>query len=1146
LVTARLPAQGASSYAKDVRPFLARYCLECHNAKSKKGGLDLETYKGLKAGSDNGPVLVPSNADESLLVVLAEGKKKPKMPPQKAQRHPRPEEVRVLRAWVAAGAKDDSGSFKVVIPDIKPRVAVNPSVAALAYHPEGRLLAVGGYGEALLIDPSTGAVIDRLPGQQRAVTALAFSRDGRRLAVASGTSGVTGEVRLYALKPEGPRGAMPEHVLAAHHDIIQDAVFSPDGKLLATCGYDRLLVLWDVASGKVVRTLKEHSDSVFGIAFSPDGKWLASGSADRAVKLWDVATGKLLYTLGEATDVVYAVAWSADGKHLAAGGIDRSIRVYEVAPAGVKLVESVFAHEGAVTRLQYGGPHGMLYSLGEDNIVKAWSRDRLVEAKVYAKQPATTLALAVRPIKPPQLAVGRFDGAVVLLDELSGQVLHQPLPIKPKTPQVSKLAPMAGQRGRPLRIVFEGKDLEGVTEVVAPYPGVTARLLPEKRSSTSLAAEITFPAATPPSNYQLALKSPGGQSASLAFAVDPFPQVLEIEPNDSPGTGQKITLPATVMGALERTGDIDFYRFEARAGQQLGVQVAITAGAKFEAALRLTDARGLVLADSTDGSLGYTFDKAGTYALGIRDREFRGGMGMDYRLHLGNLPVVTAVFPLGLERGSEADIQLEGVHLGTLMGSAKTVHVKAAADAAPGTRLPLPLGNKSVVVGEFPEVFAGTGSANRLPVPGTANGRIAQAGTADTWHFDAKKGQRLIVEVEARRLGSPLDSLIEILDAKGQPVPRAVLRCLAKTYVTFRDHDSAGPGIRIETWNDLATNDYLYGGTELMRIFALPRGPDDDCQFYRRAGQRLGFLGTTPTHHALGTPLYKVAIHPPGTPLTPNGFPTFTIYYANDDGGPGFGRDSRLVFDPPADGPYQVRIGDARGQGGKSYVYRLTVRPPRPSFNVSLSPKAPVVWKGGAIPVTVSADRIDDYEGPIAVRLDNLPPGFSAPATTIPGGENSTALALYADASAVNPTKAGPLKLVARATIDGREVVKEATGSTPTVKEPGDIVTTTEQSEVTVRPGGQVTLTAHVERRNGFAGRIPLEVLGLPHGVQVLDIGLNGILVTPDATTRTFVISCESWVQPQEHPFVVLARREGKNSEHAAKSLLLKVAVGGK
>src|SRR5207247_1214579 len=185
--------------------------------------------------------------------------------------------------------------------------------------------------------------------------------------------------------------------------------------------------------------------------------------------------------------------------------------------------------------------------------------------------------------------------------------------------------------------------------------------------------------------------------------------------------------------------------------------------------------------------------------------------------------------------------------------------------------------------------------------------------------------------------------------------------------------------------------------------------------------------------------------------------------------------------------------------------------------------------------------RRDGFEDEIALKLENLPPGFRAPATSIPAGETSTSFALYAEAGVTSPTKGRPLKLVARARIAGKDVVREATGRLPRVVPAGVLATTTEQAEVAVRPGGKGRLTVQIERRNGFKGRVPLDVRGLPHGVRVLDVGLNGILVIPGESMRTIEIYCEPWVKPTEHPFLVLARHEQKNTEHAARSVLLKV-----
>jgi WD40 repeat protein len=1142
-------AEKGASYSRQVRPLLVRYCVECHNGKKLKAGLDLETYESLLEGADSGPVLMAGKPDESKLVRLVEHKDEPYMPPKKS-RQPKASAVSVLRSWIAAGARNDTGKLKVRIPNIKPRGPVHPAVAAVAFRPDGKLLTAGGNKEVSFIDPATGDVLGKLTGQTGKVTGLAFSKDGKWLTVASGDPGTRGEVRVYGVPATGLPGGKPAHVLEGHKDSILDVVFSPDQKQLATCSYDRTVKLWDAKTGKEIRTLKDHSDAVYGLAYSPDGRLLASASADRAVKVWDAARGKRLYTLGEATDWVYAVSWSPDGRHLAGAGVDKSIRVWRVKETEGTLVKAVFAHEGPITRLVYSSDGKTIYSLGEDRTLKSWDAGRMVERKVYGRQPEAVLALAVRGDQK-QIALGRYDGTMLLLDEATGKVLSEPLPVKPKPPELHRIEPASGRAGVAIQVTFTGKYLDQVNEVAATAPGVKARLLSQGKSATSLRAEITFSGATPAGVHKIGLKSNLGLTVQLPFTLDLFPLLNEQEPNDSPTTGQKVTLPFSLSGSIGKPGDMDYFRFEAKEGQEIGVQVLTgPVGSRLEPILRLTDASGQLLAESGNGLLGFLCPRAGTYALGIRDREFRGGGGMHYRLHVGDIPIVTSVFPLGIQRGTEADIHLEGVHL----GKTRSIRVKAPASAVPGSRLPVPvtvegrtpLGNPTVVVGEFPEVIYLGNKASRTTVPGTANGRIARPEATQTWRFSARKGRRLVVEVNARRLGTPLDSYIEILDAKGRVEPWVTLRCTAKTYTTFRDHDSAGPGIRIESWSELAINDYLLVGSELLRIRELPKNPDDDCQFFSAGGRRLGYFGTTPTHHSMGTPMYKVSIHPPGTKFPPNGLPVVQLSYRNDDGGPGYGKDSRLFFDPPADGDYQVRIGDSRGEGGTAYAYRLTVRPPRPSYTVSFTPTAPAVWKGGAVPVTVSADRSDGFEGPINVLLENLPAGFTAPRTSIPAGENATTFALWADANAVSPTKGAPVKLVARAVIEGKETVREVLGGLPRVLEPGDLVTTTEKSEVTVNPGKQVRLLVKVDRKRGFKGRIPIEVRGLPHGVRVLDIGLNGILITERESSRTIVIYAEPWVKPQTHPFVVLSRSERKGTEHAARSVLLKVQGGAK
>jgi WD40 repeat protein len=1031
-----------------------------------------------------------------------------------------------------------------------PPVVAAPPVSAAAYHPQGKLVALGTHGEVRLFDPATGELAGVLPGQIGRVTALAFSPDGSRLAVASGEPGKTGIIRVYT--PEKGLPTYPMFMITGHQDAVYALAFAAGGSRLASAGYDRVIRIWDLnkaVSPQVTaptRELKDHSDTVYALAFHPNGRLLASGSADRAVKVWDVDTGTRLYTLGDPTDWVYCVTWSPDGKHLAAAGVDKSVRVWAADEQGGKLAVAAYAHEGPVWRIVYGPGGKTLYSVGEDRVIKAWDAVKLVETKVFPAQPEAVLSLAVSP-KGNQLTVGRFDGVALLLDSTTGKPTAQVLPPKPVPPKAEKLSPTGGQRGTTLRVAVTGKNLDQVKKITASLPEARATLLPNP-STDRLELDLAIPPRAAAGGLQLTFEGDAGKSPPLTFAIDRYPAVPESGITDSARAAMPVKLPVTVVGSIDRAGDVDYFRFEAKAGQEIGVQViAAEVGSKLDPVLVITDADGRLLAEGS-AAVGYTVRTAGSYAVGIRDREYRGAPDMPYRLHIGDVPVVTGVFPLAVPRGKASRVHVYGVNLGSPESLLLTAN--PAANTAPGTKLPLPLpasptgdkplGSATVQVEEFASAVVDPVAGADVRVPGSADGILLKPSEGQTVRFVAKKGQRLVVEVLARRAGSPVDPAIDVLDAAGKPVPRAVLRATAKTHVTFRDHDSAGPGIRLDAWNELAIDDYLYVGGELTRILALPKNPDDDCQFYQVAGQRVGFLDTTPAHHSLGTPMYRVELHPPGSSFPPNGLPQFTLYYRNDDGGPGYGKDSRLFFDPPSDGTYQVRVTDARGSGGPGHAYRVTVRPPKPDFAVSFNPTAPAVWKGGALPISVTTTRIDGFDGPIRLKLEGLPAGFHAPETFIEGNLTTTAFALFADTAASVPTDT-KLKLVATATIGGQEVVREAAGGLPKLADPGDIVTTTRQSEVVIRPGEETRLVVDIQRRNGFAGRVPVEVRGLPHGVRVLNIGLNGILITERDTSREIVIYAEPWVRPMEHPIVVLANREGKNTAHAAKSVQLKV-----
>src|SRR5262249_10276017 len=160
--------------------------------------------------------------------------------------------------------------------------------------------------------------------------------------------------------------------------------------------------------------------------------------------------------------------------------------------------------------------------------------------------------------------------------------------------------------------------------VSTSLPDVKVALVAEKRTAKELALDVTVGAAVPIGAVQLTFEGEGVKSAPVAFAVDRFAAVNEAGATDSARTAMAIKLPATVSGTVDRAGDVDYFRFSAAAGDQIGVEVVASAlGSKLDPALVLTDENGNVLAEGTT-SLGYIVRQAGTFAVGVHDREYRG------------------------------------------------------------------------------------------------------------------------------------------------------------------------------------------------------------------------------------------------------------------------------------------------------------------------------------------------------------------------------------------------------------------------------------------------------------------------------------------------------------------------------------------
>ncbi|NOX53236.1 MAG: hypothetical protein GXP27_02125 [Planctomycetes bacterium] len=290
------------------------------------------------------------------------------------------------------------------------------------------------------------------------------------------------------------------------------------------------------------------------------------------------------------------------------------------------------------------------------------------------------------------------------------------------------------------------------------------------------------------------------------------------------------SLPAIVNGQI-LPGEIDRFRFMAKKGQRLVVAVkarrlipylADAVPGWFQATVALYDATGqeIAFADDyhfqPDPVLAYEVPEDGQYVLEVRDALYRGREDFVYRITVGEVPWITDIFPLGCQQGQTATVYLNGWNLPTDSLTIDTTQkppgllpLSVAGELCRSNRVPFAVGtlpesterepndgyptrtvsptaDRNVPLAAVVQTVSVTGprsGAQPVELPIIVNGRIDRPGDRDVFQFEGRAGQRVIAEVYARRLHSPVDSVLKLIDAEGHMI------------ASNDDHEDKGAGL---------------------------------------------------------------------------------------------------------------------------------------------------------------------------------------------------------------------------------------------------------------------------------------------------------------------------------------------------------------
>lgn len=452
------------SYYRQVRPLFQQHCQGCHQPAKPLGGFVMTEYQDLlRKGDKDLPGVVPGQPDKSYLLeqITAKAGKPAAMP---KGRPPLSDiEVGLVRRWIVEGAKDDTPlNARAIVDAAHPPIYVLPPViTAVDYSPDGSLLAVSGYHEILLHKADGSGLVARLVGLSERIQSLAFSPDGKSLAMAGGSPGRFGEVQVWDVEKKKLRLSQ-----SMTYDTLYGVSWSHDNSKIAFGCADKTVRAIDAATGKQVLFQGAHNDWVLGTVFSRDSTYLVSVSRDRSMKLTEVATQRFIdnitsITPGALKGGLLAVARNPlknDTKvknkeagtdptekyydELVVGGADGIPRLYKMHRTTKRVIgddankiRDYAAMPGRIFALAFS-PDGKYFTAGSSLNGKGEVRTyQTADGKLASKlagRSEPVYALAYRP-DGKQIACAGFDGLIRLSDPLTGQIFKEfpPVPLSP-------------------------------------------------------------------------------------------------------------------------------------------------------------------------------------------------------------------------------------------------------------------------------------------------------------------------------------------------------------------------------------------------------------------------------------------------------------------------------------------------------------------------------------------------------------------------------------------------------------------------------------------------------------------------------------------------------------------------------------------